>query len=433
VQIFEGYYTRTVNDVLGGVLGDILGGNTGELGIPDPPGDWQELDQVIGGDGLGDVTGQASGETQRLDNFNANPVVLQQSLANASDRESARSMATSVLGTEGQTAMKQEMDAAEQALSAIADKSQEAQSLDVTQDVMKNLTDMVSHQSQLESGSYEQLMQLRQQSATANLIGANISEALDEGNRAKHAEEMAGAQQVVQAAANVYLPGASIITAVVVWSWNKIQQSRILNRRAAFFGLLPKEQCFAVMNQNPKSLNTMSHSDVQTLVEVVKLAEKIEADLKVAPFEQFLEPPGSVTEFCLGGPDSNQRTKIHLANFLQGVRFNPYMPGDSDNIAILVQGQKFQYEKNQKEHAILARFYPDSKSHPVILVSGQTARSNQGAVYYLINNYEQDLRRKFGCSERFCLLIKLQSPLIYGYKSARLEQDLTKIAFSSFF
>jgi hypothetical protein len=209
VQIFEGYYTRTVNDVLGGVLGDILGGNTGELGIPDPPGDWQELDQVIGGDGLGDVTGQASGETQRLDNFNANPVVLQQSLANASDRESARSMATSVLGTEGQAAMKQEMDAAEQALSEIADKSQEAQSLDVTQDVMKNLTDMVSHQSQLESGSYEQLMQLRQQSATANLIGANISEALDEGNRAKHAEEMAGAQQVVQAAASVYLPGST--------------------------------------------------------------------------------------------------------------------------------------------------------------------------------------------------------------------------------
>ncbi len=28
-------------------------------------------------------------------------------------------------------------------------------------------------------------MQLRQQSATSNLIGANISEVLDEGNRAK--------------------------------------------------------------------------------------------------------------------------------------------------------------------------------------------------------------------------------------------------------
>lgn len=40
------------------------------------------------------------------------------------------------MGSEGQTAMKQEMDAAEQALSAIADKSQEAQSLDMTQDTM---------------------------------------------------------------------------------------------------------------------------------------------------------------------------------------------------------------------------------------------------------------------------------------------------------
>lgn len=47
VQIFEGYYTRTVNDVLVGVLSDILNGNTGELGIPDQPGDWQELDQVM--------------------------------------------------------------------------------------------------------------------------------------------------------------------------------------------------------------------------------------------------------------------------------------------------------------------------------------------------------------------------------------------------
>jgi hypothetical protein len=209
IRIFEGYYTRTVEDVLGSVLEDILRSDPGDLGIPDPPADWQELEQVIGGDGLGDGTGQASPETQRLDHFNTNPVVLQQSLANATDRESARGMANSVLGTEGQAAMKEEMEAAQEALEAIAAKSEEAQSLDVTQDVMKNLTDMVSHQSQLESGSYEQLMQLRQQSATSNLIEANISEALDEGNRAKHAEAMAGASQVVQAAANMYLPGSN--------------------------------------------------------------------------------------------------------------------------------------------------------------------------------------------------------------------------------
>jgi hypothetical protein len=40
----------------------------------------------------------------------------------------------------------------------------------------------------------------------ANLIEANISEALDEGHRAKNAKEIAGVQQVRQATANVYLP-----------------------------------------------------------------------------------------------------------------------------------------------------------------------------------------------------------------------------------
>lgn len=224
----------------------------------------------------------------------------------------------------------------------------------------------------------------------------------------------------------------SITTAVAVWFWNKFRQSRLLNRKAAFFGLKPKEQCFAVMNQNPKQMNTMSHSDVQTLVEVVKLAEKIDAKLNIAPFGQFLEPPGSVTEFCLGGPDSNQRTKIHLTNFLKGIRFNPYMPGDPENIAITTRDQKFQYEKNQNEHAILARIYPDLKSRPVILISGQTARSNQGVVHYLIQNYDHVLRKKFGNKQQFCLLIKLESPLTYGYKSAKLERDLTGIAFTPF-
>lgn len=224
----------------------------------------------------------------------------------------------------------------------------------------------------------------------------------------------------------------SIITAVAVWLWNKIRKSRILNRRAAFFGLSPKEPFLAVMNQNPKSLNTMSHADVQTLVEVVKLAEEIGSELTVAPFDRVLEPPGGMTEFCLGGPDSNQRTKVHLANFLKGVRLNPYMPGDLDNIAIVTQAETFRYEKNHSEYAVLARLYPNPKAHPVILICGQTARSNQGTVHYLIENYEHVLRKKFGNKKQFCLIIQLQSPQTYGYKSAKLEKDLTDTAFTPF-
>ena len=224
----------------------------------------------------------------------------------------------------------------------------------------------------------------------------------------------------------------SIITALAAWLWDKTRKSTILNRKAAFFGLQPKGQCLVVMNQNPKSLNTMSYADVRTLVEVVKLAEEIGVELEVAPFDQIAEPAGEVTEFCLGGPDSNQRTKVHLANFLKGVRFNPYMPGDPNNIAIVTQNGTFRYEKDQSEYAILARFYPNPKRHPVILICGQTARANQGAAHYLIENYDHFLRRSFGNKKQFCLLIRLQSPLTYGYKSARLEKDLTSTAFTPF-
>jgi hypothetical protein len=224
----------------------------------------------------------------------------------------------------------------------------------------------------------------------------------------------------------------SIVTALAVWLWEKLRKSRIINRRAAFFGLLPKERCLAVMNHNPKSPNTMSHSDVQTLIEVVRLVDEIGSQLFVAPFDEILEPAGGTTEFCIGGPDSNQRTKVHLENFLKGIHLKPYAPGDPDNIAIVTKDEKFRYEKNKSEHAVLARLYPSTNSHPVILICGQTARSNQGAIHYLIQNYDKFLRKKFGNKKQFCLIIELQSPLTYGYKSARLEKDLTDTAFIPF-
>lgn len=224
----------------------------------------------------------------------------------------------------------------------------------------------------------------------------------------------------------------SIFTAAAVWLWQKISKSKVLNRKAAFFGMAPEEKCLAVMNHNPKlSDAAMSHEDIQTLVEVVSLAHEVGVELEIVPFDQLLEPAGDTTEFCLGGPDSNQRTKVHLANFLQGVRFHPHAPGNIDNIAILSKNEIFRYRKNDSEYAILARLYPYPNSRPVILVCGQTAKSNRGAIYYLLQNYDDFLRKRYGNRKRFCLIIKLYSPLTYGFKSARLEKDLTNIAFTS--
>jgi hypothetical protein len=224
----------------------------------------------------------------------------------------------------------------------------------------------------------------------------------------------------------------TVVAAIATWLWGKVWRSTLLNRRAAFFGLSPGESSLAVMNQKPDSLNTMSHADVQTLVEVVKLTNEIGSKLEIAPFDEILEPAGKVTEFCLGGPDSNRRTKVHLETFLRGIILKPYAPGDPDNIAIATKDAIYRYKKNESEYAILARFYPNETANPVILICGQTARSNRGAIHYLIEHYDQALREKYGNKRQFCLMIGLRSPSTYGYKSVYLEEDLTGIAFIPF-
>lgn len=224
----------------------------------------------------------------------------------------------------------------------------------------------------------------------------------------------------------------SVVTAASVWGWGKIRESRNLNRKASFFGIQPKKPCLVVMNHYPESRDTMSHGDIETLIEVVRLVDSIGGKLVLEPFDKISTPAGEMTEFCIGGQDSNQRTKVHAENFLKGIYFHPYLPDDIDNIAISTSEDKFRYEKREKEYAVLARIYPSPNSRPVILIWGQTATANKGAVYYLVQNYDTSLRNKFGNQEAFCLIVQVQSTLTYGYKSVRLVKDITGIAFTSF-
>lgn len=221
----------------------------------------------------------------------------------------------------------------------------------------------------------------------------------------------------------------SVVTAIGVWLWSKIQASQVLNQRAAFFGISPKENCLVVMNHSARDQSVMTHGDVETLVEVVRLVDKIGGKLSIARFDRILEPAGEMSEFCIGGPDSNQRTKVHLENFLKGIRHNPYSPDSPDNIAIVTKEEIYRYKRHEDEYAVLARFYPDPDSYPVILICGQTSRSNQGAIHYLVKNYDGFLRKKFGNKKPFCLVLKLQSPLTYGFKSVQLVKDVTDTAF----
>lgn len=222
----------------------------------------------------------------------------------------------------------------------------------------------------------------------------------------------------------------SVVTAIAVWVWGKIRNSQIINRRAAFFGISPAGNCLVVINHNPRSPNTMSHRDVEILVEVVRLMYEIGGKLIIAPSDQISEPAGAMTEFCIGGPGSNKRTGVHMDNFLKGINMNSYASGDPDSLAITTKQEKFRYENDENEYAILARFHPHPDSYPVILFCGQTSRANQGAAHYLIQNYDKILRNKFGNKKPFCFVVRLQSPSTYGYKSVKLVKDVTETAFT---
>ncbi|MDX2244964.1 MAG: hypothetical protein NW224_30175 [Leptolyngbyaceae cyanobacterium bins.302] len=186
-------------------IGEPISIEVGAMGIPDFEANHAAIDQQVIG---GARNGFAPSHLQQSDLFNLNPVPLAQSMKAEQDRAENRGFAASVVGKEGQEAMRQEAEAATLTLQAIQTKAEEAQGMDVTQDVMKNLTAMTSQQATLQAGTYANIMALRQQEAANSLVTSNISEGVDEVNRMHHAESMAGAISVMRGSANVYLPGS---------------------------------------------------------------------------------------------------------------------------------------------------------------------------------------------------------------------------------
>lgn len=223
----------------------------------------------------------------------------------------------------------------------------------------------------------------------------------------------------------------SLATAIVVWSWTRIRAVRALHRRAAFFGVSPGESCLILTNHAAEDPKVVMQNDVEVLVETARLADAIGAKPTIARFDRVLEPAGDTVEFCIGGPDSNERSRVHLKTYLPGVRFTTWSEDSAGAPAIVADEDVFLYRPTELEYAVLARFYPDASPRPVILISGQSSRANQAAIHYLSANYDSSLRRSYGNERPFCLVLRVDSPLVYGVKSVRLAKDVTAAALAS--
>lgn len=150
----------------------------------------------------------------------------------------------------------------------------------------------------------------------------------------------------------------------------------------------------------------------------------------IMPWDQLREGIGSRTEFCIGGPDSNARTGAHLRSYLPGVAKRPYNPARRDSMAFVIGDQRYLRERDKQEFAVVAKFLPRGASRPVFVISGQTAITNWASVHFLNSNYKR-LAKSLASPERFCLVLRITSPELYGHKMVELEADVSTAAFET--
>lgn len=216
----------------------------------------------------------------------------------------------------------------------------------------------------------------------------------------------------------------SVITGFSVWFWERFRHTLKLTHKSSFFGARPSENCLVVINHNPRGRDLMSHWDVETVVEIVKIICEINGEVTIAAFDKALEPAGDTTEFCVGSPDSNKRTEAHIKNFMHNFSNTPYSKDSPDSLAIHIAGQTYIHRRGELEFVVLAKIVPNQYSHPIFLVSGQSSLGNKASIYFLAKNYKSILWKRYKYNS-FCLLLRIKEPRLYGYKSVELVKDVT--------
>ena len=209
INIEEGRF-RLEN--LGTILGDLpLEENCSSIlhivpGICPDGVEGLELPEVVETEDDGEVRasgGLRSNSQPQQDALSSNRTVLERDLANLHDRQTSRAFAFDYLGETGDEWLL--TNAAEnQALlegsdliqSDILELATDAQDLEVTQDVMKNMAGMNQLRSQIDINNgillgriNTSLLNIQQQNASQLMLSANISEAFDENNRARRNEQ----------------------------------------------------------------------------------------------------------------------------------------------------------------------------------------------------------------------------------------------------
>lgn len=153
------------------------------------------------------------------DFFTSNTTVFERDLANLFDQQSSRAFAFDYLDKTGEkwllanTLENQALlEGSEIIQSDVLQLAKDAQELQVTQDVMKNMTGIDQLRSQIDINNGRllgrintSLLNIQQQNASQMQLSANVSEAFDEANRARRNERDISAVESFRS--TVFIPG----------------------------------------------------------------------------------------------------------------------------------------------------------------------------------------------------------------------------------
>lgn len=223
--IGDSWYDLVLNPQGGNPLERILGriGKTDEIMdiIMDVAlgGEWGDLISATGSDPPNPHEVRTTNEVPGSGVLTINPVVRQRDVANLYDQELGRSLAAPMLGEEGETQVQEEgervssiLETNQQGLENTQQLAESAQSLTVTQDVMKNQTQMnsvlagiVTNTAELTADNRLALLELQRLDSIIAQLSANTSEGIDEANRRERVERRALTTRASQAP--VYIPG----------------------------------------------------------------------------------------------------------------------------------------------------------------------------------------------------------------------------------
>ncbi len=168
-----------LNHDRGTSIPDVVVSTTGPMGVPNPNAARGRAGEVLG-DG-GEVP----------DAFDVNYVPYKLAAGNMAERVATRVMVDSVLGDAGQEQINQEIEDTLEGIDAIAEASDGAQELDVSQDIFKEMIRSRAIDSITLGKTYNEALRARMDRQFTNVNLTNISRSLDEQARSRRVEQAA--------------------------------------------------------------------------------------------------------------------------------------------------------------------------------------------------------------------------------------------------